>query len=54
MVPKTFAAAIARWPSTDLAELLGLIHRELHTRAEHERERKAARKKLPRDKGENA
>lgn len=54
MVPKTLAAAIARWPSTDLAELLGLIHTELHARAEHARERKASRKKLPRDAKQNA
>lgn len=55
MVPKTLAQAIACWPTADLAELLGLVHAEIHSRAEHERERKAKRKKqLPRDKGENA
>ena len=35
MVPKTLAAAIKRWPCTDLGELLGLIAAELHARAEH-------------------
>ena len=35
MVPKTLAAAIRRWPSADLAELLGLITGELHKRAGH-------------------
>lgn len=35
MVPKTLAAAIKRWPCSDLGELLGLIAQELHTRAEH-------------------
>jgi hypothetical protein len=39
MVPKTLAAAIRKWPSTDLAELLGLIHTEIHSRAEHQRDR---------------
>ena len=35
MVPKTLAAAIKRWPCTDLGELLGLIAAEIHNRAEH-------------------
>lgn len=38
MVPKTLAAAIRKWPSTDLAELLALIHTEIHTRADRQRE----------------
>jgi hypothetical protein len=49
MVPKTLAAAIKRWPTTDLAELFGLIHNEIHRRAENERK---AAKKRPRHKGE--
>ncbi len=37
MVPKTLAAAIRKWPSADLAELLALIHTEIHTRADKQR-----------------
>ncbi len=51
MVPKTLAAAIRKWPSTDLAELLALIHTEIHDRAEHQRERG---KKVSRNKKQNA
>lgn len=47
MVPKTMAAAIRKWPTTDLAELFGLIHSEIHRRAEAEREA-AKRKKVSR------
>lgn len=47
MVPKTMAAAIRKWPTTDLAELFGLIHAEIHRRAEAEREA-AKRKKVSR------
>lgn len=43
------AAAIQRWPTTDLAELLGLIHTEIHRRADIEREKA---QKRPRHKGE--
>jgi hypothetical protein len=49
MVPKTLAKAIANWPSTDLAELLALIHTEIHRRAD---EATKATKKRPRHKGE--
>lgn len=37
MVPKTLAQAIRKWPSTDLAELLALIHSEIHARADKQR-----------------
>jgi hypothetical protein len=57
-----FFRGVKGWPSADLAKLLGLVHAELHARAEHHREgggieeaiAKRPRKKLPRDKGENA
>jgi hypothetical protein len=49
MVPKTLAAAIKRWPTTDLAELFGLIHSEIHRRAD---EATKATKKRPKHKGE--
>jgi hypothetical protein len=49
MVPKTLAKAIANWPSTDLAELLALIHTEIHRRAETDRK---AAKKRPKHGGE--
>jgi hypothetical protein len=49
MVPKTLAAAIKRWPTTDLAELFGLIHSEIHRRAEADR---GTRKKQAKHKGE--
>jgi len=48
------------WPSADLAKLLGLVHGELHARAEHHRKGGGVeaelkrRKKLPRDKGKDA
>ena len=50
------------WPSADLAKLLGLVHGELHARAEHHRKgggveeaiAKRPKKKLPRDKGQDA
>lgn len=45
MVPKTLAKAIASWPTTDLAELLGLIHGEIHKRAEADKRAKAKRPK---------
>jgi hypothetical protein len=52
MVPKTLAKAIAQWPTGDLADLLNLIHAEIHRRAEEQRARKA---KLPRrDARQNA
>ena len=58
MVPKTLAAAIRKWPSADLAELLGLITGELHKRADHvgkgngiEAELKARSKKQAADGG---
>jgi hypothetical protein len=38
MLTKTLAAAIRKWPSTDLAELLALIGSEIHSRAERQRE----------------
>jgi len=49
MVPKTMASAIRKWPSSDLAELLGLIHTELHARTE---EAKRSKKSRPKHKGE--
>lgn len=49
MVPKTLAKAIASWPTTDLAELLALIHTEIHRRAEAD---KRNAKKRPKHKGE--
>lgn len=49
MVPKTLAQAIKRWPTADLAELLGLIHTEIHHRAA---EATKAAKKRPKHKGE--
>jgi hypothetical protein len=49
MVPKTLAKAIASWPTTDLAELFGLLHAEIHRRAEAERK---SAKRRPRHKGE--
>ena len=49
MVPKTLAQAIKRWPTSDLAELLGLIHSEIHQRAD---EAKRSAKKRPKHKGE--
>lgn len=52
MVPKTLAKAIAQWPTGDLADLLGLIHTEIHRRAEEQRARK--KPKLPRDTGKDA
>jgi hypothetical protein len=38
MVPKTLAAAIKRWPTADLAELLLLVKVQLDKRAEHHAE----------------
>ena len=49
MVPRSLAKAISGWPTTDLAELLGLIHGEIHKRAEAD---KRAAKKRPKHKGE--
>jgi hypothetical protein len=49
MVPKTLATAIKRWPTTDLAELFGLIHTEIHRRAD---EASKATNKRPRHKSE--
>ncbi len=49
MLPKTLIRAIRAWPTTDLAELLGLLHSEIHRRAETERK---AAKKRPKHKGE--
>jgi hypothetical protein len=37
MVPKTLAKAIAQWPTGDLADLLNLIHGEIHRRADEQR-----------------
>jgi hypothetical protein len=49
MVPKTLATAIKRWPTTDLAELFGLIHSEIHRRADEasKASKKRPAKKLP-------
>ena len=41
MVPKTLAKAIAQWPTGDLADLLNLIHAEIHRRAEEQREKRS-------------
>ncbi len=49
MLPKTLIRAISAWPSTDLAELLALIHTEIHRRAETDRK---AAKKRPKHGGE--
>jgi hypothetical protein len=49
MVPKTMASAIRKWPSSDLAELLGLIHTELHIRTE---DAKRSKKNRAKHKGE--
>ena len=38
MVPKTLAAAIKRWPTADLAELLLLVKVQLDKRAAHHAE----------------
>jgi hypothetical protein len=35
MVPKTLAAAIRKWPTADLAELLLLVKSQLDKRADH-------------------
>jgi hypothetical protein len=62
MVPKTLAQAIKRWPTADLAELFLLVKVQLDKRADHHAEgggieeaiARRPRKKLPRDKGQNA
>jgi hypothetical protein len=60
MVPKTLAQAIKRWPTADLAELFLLVKVQLDKRADHHAEGGGVeaelkrRKKLPRNKGENA
>lgn len=38
MVPKTLAAAIKKWPTADLAELLLLVKVQLDKRAKHHAE----------------
>ena len=58
----SFFKGVKGWPSADLAKLLGLVHGELHARAEHHRKgggveeaiAKRPKKKLPRDKGAHA
>ncbi len=49
MLPKTLIRAIRAWPTTDLAELLGLLHTEIHRRAEADR---GSRKKQAKHKSE--
>jgi hypothetical protein len=53
----SFFKGVQGWPSADLAKLLGLVHEELHARAEHHRKgggveaeiKKRPAKKLPRN-----
>jgi hypothetical protein len=45
VLPKTLIRAIRAWPTTDLAELLGLLHTEIHRRAENERKNAKRRPK---------
>jgi len=62
MVPKTLAAAIRKWPTGDLAELLILVKTQLDKRADHHAQgggieeaiARRPRKKLPRDAKQNA
>ena len=42
---KSFIAGLARWPSTDLAEIVLAIQRILHDRAEHQAETKRSQTK---------
>jgi hypothetical protein len=49
VLPKTLIRAIRAWPTTDLAELFGLIHSEIHRRADEasKASKKRPAKKLP-------
>lgn len=46
MVPKTLAKAISKWPTGDLADLLNLIHVEIHKRADAAREQRSKGKRV--------
>jgi hypothetical protein len=60
MVPKTLAAAIRKWPTGDLAELLILVKVQLDKRADHHaqgggiEDELKRRKKLPANKRKDA